>query len=198
MKANWFKGILSGLIAIAAILFRSQLAHHVNVLSNNIHLVGWIAALIVLVTGIICARNLGSAIGEFVTNRKFWSAGAGVRIVITGFGYVIVLISALSLVGISLGRLLVSVGLLGVILGIAAQQSLGNFCAALVLLVAHPYSVGDFVEIRSGGIGTLKAKILETGLTYVTVETDEGILKIPNSVMLSAGIGKPNDSSSLN
>ena len=52
--------------------------------------------------------------------------------------------------------------------------------------------------MKTTGIGTLKAKILETGLTYVTVETDEGILKIPNSVMLSAGIGKPNDSSSLN
>jgi hypothetical protein len=32
--------------------------------------------------------------------------------------------------------------------------------------------------------------VLAIGLTYVTVRTDDGNLKIPNSVMLAAGIGQ--------
>jgi hypothetical protein len=38
----------------------------------------------------------------------------------------------------------------------------------------------------------LDAKVLGIGLTYVTVRTDDGVLKIPNSAMLASGIGRPN------
>jgi small-conductance mechanosensitive channel len=93
---------------------------------------------------------------------------------------------------VSLQQLLIGAGLAGVILGIAAQQSLGNIFAAIVLLVARPFVVGDDIRVRSGVVGVLDVKVLGIGLTYVTVRTDDGILKIPNSAMLASGIGRPN------
>jgi hypothetical protein len=92
---------------------------------------------------------------------------------------------------VSIDHLLVGAGLAGIVLGIAAQQSLGNVFAALVLLLARPFKVGDHVRIRSGALGGIfEAWVLEVSLTYVTVRTDDGDLKIPNSAMLAAGVGK--------
>ena len=85
---------------------------------------------------------------------------------------------------------LVGAGVAGVVLGIAAQQSLGNVFAGLVLLVARPFVIGDHIRIRSGALGGIfEASVSEMSLTYVTLRTDDGLLKIPNSAMLAAGVG---------
>ena len=41
----------------------------------------------------------------------------------------------------------------GVVVGIAAQQTLGNFFAGLVLLFARPYVPGQRVPVTSGAMG---------------------------------------------
>jgi small-conductance mechanosensitive channel len=102
---------------------------------------------------------------------------------------VLLLIVLFTTLGVSLQKILIGAGLIGVILGIAAQQSLGNIFAALVLLFARPFAVGDTIRIRSGVVGVVDATVLATGLTYVSVKTDDGLLKIPNAIMLGAGIG---------
>jgi hypothetical protein len=85
---------------------------------------------------------------------------------------------------------LVGAGVAGVVLGIAAQQSLGNVFAGLVLLVARPFVIGDHIRIRSGALGGIfEAWVSEMSLTYTTLRTEDGILKIPNSAMLAAGVG---------
>jgi hypothetical protein len=81
--------------------------------------------------------------------------------------------------------------LAGVVLGIAAQQSLGNVFAGVVLLLARPFGIGDHIRIRSGALGGIfEAWVLEMSLTYVTLQTDDGMFKIPNSAMLAAGVGQ--------
>jgi small-conductance mechanosensitive channel len=92
--------------------------------------------------------------------------------------------------GVSLQHLLIGAGVAGVIIGIAAQQSLANIFAALVLLFARPFVVGERVRIRSGTLGIIDVDVLGIGLTYVTVRTEDGILRVPNSVMLASGIGQ--------
>ena len=109
----------------------------------------------------------------------------------TGVGYVILLFALLAVLGVSVKQLLIGAGLAGVILGIAAQQSLSNVFASIVLLFARPFVVGDDIRVRSGVVGVLDVTVLGIGLTYVTVRTDDGVLKIPNSVILASGIGKP-------
>ncbi len=49
--------------------------------------------------------------------------------------------------------------------------------------------VSHHIRVRSGTIGVLDARVIGIGLTYVTVRTEDGVLKIPNSVMLASGIG---------
>jgi hypothetical protein len=87
-------------------------------------------------------------------------------------------------------QIIIGFGLAGVVLGIAAQQSLGNIFASLVLIFARPFSVGEHIRVRSGTVGVLDAWVLGIGLTYVTLQTEDGLLKVPNSVILASGIGK--------
>jgi small-conductance mechanosensitive channel len=152
--------------------------------------VQWIAAVSLMVFGTMATRRLSASLSRLTTRR--WNPGAGgtVRLASTGLGLLILLFTALAVLGTSLQHLLIGAGLAGVVLGIAAQQSLGNVFAALVLLFARPFVVGDHIQIRSGALGTLDVWVLGSGLTYVTVLTSDGPLKVPNSIMLASAIAR--------
>ncbi|HEX4727772.1 MAG TPA: mechanosensitive ion channel family protein, partial [Jatrophihabitans sp.] len=96
----------------------------------------------------------------------------------------------LSLLRVNLGNLLVGGAVTGVVIGIAAQQTLGNFFAGLVLLFARPYVPGQRVKIRTGAMGgPFEGVILGAGLMYTTIDTEEGVVSMPNAGLLAAAIG---------
>ncbi len=105
-------------------------------------------------------------------------------------GAIAILLTALSLLNISVGQLIVGGALTGVLIGIAAQQALGNVFAGMVLMFARPFSVGDRVWIRSGALsGTLEGTVVDISITYVRLETSDGRLFLPNSQVLAAVVG---------
>jgi len=190
LKREWTKGIVAAAIAIAALGLGKAFGKITNS-SSNAKLIAWTAAVVLLFAGAYAIRHLTRALGRGLTRRRSISAGATLRLVASGLGSLILLFALFAVLGVSLQHLLIGAGLAGVILGIAAQQSLGNIFASVVLLFARPFSVGDDIRIRSGVVGVIDVKVMGIGLTYVTVRTDEGMLKIPNSVMLGSAIGRP-------
>lgn len=182
-------GVVGGLIAVAALVVGSDIQKF-HSSSPHARLFEWLCVLVLVVAGVVAVRHIAAGLGRIITRQSVQSAGAVVRLVATGVGYVILLFATFAVLGVSLQRLLIGAGVAGVVLGIAAQQSLANIFASLVLLFARPFGVGDHIRIRSGTIGVLDARVVGIGLTYVTVHTDDGILKIPNSVMLASGIGQ--------
>ena len=186
---KWITGSLAALLAIGAYVAKSQWDPR-NTLSRHHQFITWIAVPVLLIAGIYGVGRLADAAGQVLTRREAQAAGAVVRLVMTGLGYLSVLFAVFSVLGVSLSHLLIGFGVAGVVLGIAAQQSLGNIFASLVLLFARPFSVGEHIRIRSGTIGVIDAWVLGIGLTYVTLQTEDGLLKVPNSVLLAAGIGK--------
>jgi small-conductance mechanosensitive channel len=186
---DWKVAVPAGLVTAAALVVGSALGSvHGPALRPRV--VVWSAAAFLLVFGVIATRRVGAGLGHLVTTRTMASAGAAVRLVTTGVGYLIIICAELGLLDVSIDHLLVGAGLAGVVLGIAAQQSLSNVFASVVLLLAKPFSVGERIRIRSGALGGIfEATVLGVSLTYVTVHTDDGILKIPNSVMLATAAG---------
>ncbi len=160
---DWAIGIGAGLIASAALVGGSEFGRFH---SSNLHpkLVAWISAAILLVFGVIAVRRIAAGLGNLVTQRSVPAAGAAARLLATGAGYVMLLFAEFALLGVSIEHLLIGAGLAGVVLGIAAQQSLGNIFAALVLLLARPFKVGDYIRIRSGPLGGIfEARVLAGG-----------------------------------
>jgi len=186
---DWCVGALMLAVAVAGLVVGTEVG---KIHSHATHLVvvAWLCALVLLVAGSLAIRKLTIAIGRSFTHHSYPAAGAIVRLVATGVGYVILLLALFGVLGVSLQHLLIGAGVAGVIIGIAAQQSLANIFAALVLLFARPFVVGERVRIRSGTLGIIDVDVLGIGLTYVTVRTEDGILRVPNSVMLASGIGQ--------
>ncbi|MFD1571126.1 mechanosensitive ion channel family protein [Halorubrum laminariae] len=56
-------------------------------------------------------------------------------------------ITILGIWGVNLGGLLVGAGFLGIVLGMAARQTLGSLIAGFVLMFSRPFEIGDWVEI---------------------------------------------------
>jgi small-conductance mechanosensitive channel len=182
-------GTLAGLLTLGALVAGTdvQRFHHKW---PHAQLVAWLCAVLLLIAGVLTVRSVASNLGRLITRQSVKSAGAAVRLVATGVGYIILLFAIFAVLGVSAERLLIGAGVAGIALGIAAQQSLANIFASLVLLFARPFGVGDHIRIRSGNIGVLDVWVEGIGLTYVTVRTEDGILKIPNSAMLASGIGQ--------
>jgi len=79
------------------------------------------------------------------------------------------------------GALLASSAILGVILGLASQQTLGNFIAGILIAMTQPIRIGDRVSY-SGEEGVVE----EIGLTYTFIRTvDRRRLVVPNSKLAS-------------
>jgi small-conductance mechanosensitive channel len=191
---GWTTSIVTGLLAVIALVAGSEFGKlHAKALDPKI--IAWASAAVLLASGVVAIRRVADGLGRLITLRSITSAGAAVRLLITGVGYVVVAFAVFGVLGVPIDHLLVGAGLAGIVLGIAAQQSLGNIFAALVLLLARPFKIGDHLRIRSGALGgVFEAWVLEISLTYVTLRTDDGPLKVPNSAMLAAGIGQLPDS----
>ena len=112
------------------------------------------------------------------------------RMLVTGFGYLVALVGTLSMLSVPVGHFLLGGAIAGVVLGIAAQQSLGNVFAGFVLLLVRPISVGDHIRVRSGALGgEFYGTVTSMSLTYVSVLTERGLLQVPNSSFLAAAVG---------
>jgi small-conductance mechanosensitive channel len=55
--------------------------------------------------------------------------------------------STLTIWGVDLSGLLVGAGFLGIVVGLAARQTLGSLIAGFVLMFSRPFTIGDWVEI---------------------------------------------------
>ncbi len=76
-----------------------------------------------------------------------------------------------------------------VIVGLAAQQTLGNLFAGLVLVSARPFRVGQRVPLQAGVLaGETEGVVSSLGLLYTTLARGEDRILIPNNVVLSAAI----------
>jgi small conductance mechanosensitive channel len=79
------------------------------------------------------------------------------------------------------GGVLASTAILGLILGLAAQKTLSNFVAGILIAVAQPFRLGDLITVddQSG-------RVEEIGLTYTFIRlTDGARLVVPNDTLAS-------------
>jgi hypothetical protein len=118
------------------------------------------------------------------------SHAAIVRYTLVLVGAVTTLLVTLALFSIPVEQLLLGGALTSVFVGIAAQQSLSNVFAGLVLLVARPFQVGDSIRLRAGALsGEIDGTVSEIGITYVRMSCSNGMISIPNSQVLNAVVG---------
>ena len=187
---HWLLGIAAGIVALAALVAGSAWGD-VHATGIDPRAIAWASAAALALFGVVSTTLVSSCLGRLISERSLPSAGSAVRIVSAGVGYVVVLFGILAVLDVSVEKLLVGAGLAGVVLGIAATQSLGNVFAGLVIVLARPFAVGDHIRIRSGALGgVFDGWVVEMSLTYTTLRLDDGTWKIPNAGLLAAGVGQ--------
>jgi len=82
------------------------------------------------------------------------------------------------------GGLLASSAVVGIVIGLASQRTIGNFVAGLLIALTQPVRLGDRVEV-----GGTPGVVEEIGLTYTFIRTDDDSrLVIPNEKLASDSI----------
>ena len=182
--------VITGLLAVVCLAVVASMG---NVHGRELHgrLIGWVGTAVFLVLAALTVRSVANELHRVLAARVGDSHAAVVRLLVTVTGLAIAILITLGLLAVPLQRLLLGGALTGVVIGIAAQQALGNVFAGLMLLLARPFNVGDTIRVRSGSLGgELVGTVTGMGLTYVSLDTADGILAVPNNALLSSAIGR--------
>ena len=149
--------------------------------------VATVIALVIL--GWAIARDIGRGLGPPLFRRLDPATAGTVGFLIRLVTIVLALLVALRVAGIEARTLLVGGAFTAVILGLAAQQTLGNVIAGTVLLSARPFRVGDRVRLQGGPLaGQLEGTVSSLGLLYTTFARGEDSIMVPNSVVLNVAV----------
>jgi small-conductance mechanosensitive channel len=154
--------------------------------------IGLTVAFVIL--GASAIRSASRDIQALSQTRVGPSAGSILGYVATTVGYLVLVFGLLALLNVNPASLLVGGALIGAIVGLAAQQTLGNYFAGLVLLLARPYVPGERITIHNGGMGgEFTGTVVDAGVMYTVILTDVGEVKLPNSGVLASAIGPPTE-----
>jgi small-conductance mechanosensitive channel len=149
--------------------------------------VATVAALVVLGWGL--ARAIGQGLAPALFGRLEPGTAGTVGFLIRLVTIVGMLAVALRIAGLDAGTLAVGGAFTAVVLGLAAQQTLGNLFAGLVLLSTRPFRVGERVRLTGGVLaGSIEGIVGSLGLFYTTLVSGADRTMVPNSVILQLAV----------
>ena len=97
---------------------------------------------------------------------------------------ILVVVIAATIVGLDVTALSAVIATLGVTVGLALQGSLSNLMGGLMILLFHPFKVGDYIDNHTDS-GTVR----EIGIFYTTLTTpDNKHITIPNGLLSNATV----------
>jgi small-conductance mechanosensitive channel len=147
--------------------------------------IGTVIALMVL--GWAFARDFGRAAAPNLFRRMDPGTAGTVGFLIRLGTMLLVLLVALRIAGLDPRTLTVGGAFTAVIIGLAAQQTLGNLIAGMVLLSARPFRVGDRVKLQGAGID-VEGVVSSLGLLYTTLAAGDDSILVPNNTLLQQAI----------
>jgi small-conductance mechanosensitive channel len=149
--------------------------------------IGTVAALVIL--GWWLARSLGRGLAPALFGRMEPGTAGVVGFLIRLVTIVVVVVVALRIAGLHASTLAVGGAFTAVIVGLAAQQTLGNLFAGLVLLSTRPFRVGERVKLVGGALaGSLEGIVSSLGLFYTDLVSGADRIMVPNSMLLNVAV----------
>ncbi len=148
-----------------------------------------VTVLALVILGWAIARDVGRGLGPPLFRRLDPATAGTVGFLIRLVAIGLALLVALRVAGIEARELALGTAFTAVIFGLAAQQTLGNLIAGLVLLSARPFRVGERVRLQGGPLaGQLEGTVSSLGLLYTTFAKGEDAIMVPNSVVLNVAV----------
>jgi small conductance mechanosensitive channel len=145
-----------------------------------------LAVVIVLALGWRISKDL-SKLAPTLFRRMDPATAGTVEFLIRLISVAATVLGAIDIAGVSAQVVAVGGAFTAVVVGLAAQQTLGNLFAGMVLLSAQPFRLGERVRLQAGAIGgTQEGTVSSLGLLYTTLTRGPNKIMIPNNMVLSA------------
>lgn len=143
------------------------------------------SALVILTVGWYLSGKLTNIIGNTIRKAKVDEGIITFFVSIIKILFrIIVILAALSKVGINISSMIAALGATFVTVGIALKDSLSNIASGTIIIINKPFKVGDFLEI-----GTHSGRVVSIELMFTTLVTpDDKELIVPNSKLTSCEI----------
>jgi small conductance mechanosensitive channel len=98
--------------------------------------------------------------------------------------YAVAVVIVLGIWNVDVSGLLIGAGVLGVVLGMAAQQTLAAVFSGFVLMFSRPFEVGDWIEVEGGTEGITEGTVTDITLVSTRLKTFDGEhVVLPNDVI---------------
>jgi small conductance mechanosensitive channel len=146
-----------------------------------------VAALVIL--GWALARMIGRGVAPALFRRMDPGTAGTVGFLIRLATIAIVVAVALRIAGLSPGALAVGGAFTAIVLGLAAQQTVSNLFAGIVLQSTRPFRVGERVRLIGGPLaGEVEGIVASLGLFYTSLVSGANRIMIPNATLLQLAV----------
>lgn len=162
-----------------------------------------------LVLGVLAVELVARGLRALASRAFNVRRGGEVAVAFRFLAYVAVALVVFALLGVTGTTLLAGGTFAGLVLGLAGTTVLSNIIGGVLLLIAHPYEIGDRVTVTTWQYGMVvpaypgkffsddrlivgyTGVVQDLSLTYTTLSLDEGpLMKVPNNIMVQAAILK--------
>lgn len=138
-------------------------------------LIGWVALKFILkglLKIFVKAKNVSDLLGEYI-----------VRIMYV-VGWIILILTFLTHLGIDMGPMITGLGVTGIVLGLALQDSLSNFFSGFMIIINQPFRKGDYIEV-----GSYAGTVRSMDLICIQLTTFDGkLITMSNKVVWNAPV----------
>jgi small-conductance mechanosensitive channel len=135
------------------------------------------------------ARDVGRALAPTLLRRLDPGTAGSAGFVLRLVTVLVAVVVALQIANLDPRALALGGAFTAVVVGLAAQQTIGHLIAGIVLITARPFRVGERVRLQGGGLaGSVEGVVSSLGLLYTTLARGDDPILIPNAVLLNLAV----------
>ena len=139
---------------------------------------------IILVIGLIITYTAVYLVKKFLPNR--WSRQR--KMIVSRFvqysGLTILFLILVAELKINLGAIFGAAGIIGIVLGVASQTSIGNIVSGFFLVSEKSFELGDIIKI-----GDKTGTVYSIDLLSIKIKTfDNLLIRVPNQTVISSEV----------
>jgi small-conductance mechanosensitive channel len=165
-------------------------SHHRNDWLPGLNTEVQVASVALLVAlGWMVARDIARAFGPQLLGKLGPETAATLGFTLRLAGIIVITLAALRVAGLPPQTLAFGGAAAAVVLGLAAQQTLGNLFAGVVMLTSRPFRIGERVRFQGGNLaGQLEGTVVSLGLMYVEMTDGPNRVMVPNAACLACAV----------
>lgn len=144
-----------------------------------------VIAVIILIVGFWVTKAISKGVNKVLSKRDLDASLRSFLVSILNISLkILVVITALSQLGMQMTSFVALIGAAGLAIGMAFSGTLSNFAGGVMLLIFRPFKVGDYIEAQ-GESGTVsEIQIFSTILKTV----DNKVIYIPNGALANGNM----------